>query len=109
MKQAGLSVRSPQVARTTGYRANIRRPSRCPGALVTKAIMEPSTAVPFLRNAEHLKEWKPQSWRSLPALQQPSYPDKVLQPFVIAQFDRFVCLKTIQSHHLPFFFNVLMK
>lgn len=50
--------------------------------------MEPSTAVPFLRNAEHLKEWKPQSWRSLPALQQPSYPDKVLPPFVIPQFGR---------------------
>ncbi|KAL4426492.1 hypothetical protein ABPG77_008350 [Micractinium sp. CCAP 211/92] len=42
----------------------------------TRAVAEPSQAVPFLRDADHLKKWSHDSWRNYPALQQPAYPDK---------------------------------
>ena len=44
---------------------------------VTKAVAEPSSAVPFMKDAQHLEEWGPESWRKLTALQQPDYPDEV--------------------------------
>lgn len=31
---------------------------------------------PFESDAEHLKQWEPDTWRDLKALQQPEYPDK---------------------------------
>jgi hypothetical protein len=41
-------------------------------------VAEPARqAVPFLSDADHLKQWKRESWRGYTALQQPEYPDKV--------------------------------
>jgi hypothetical protein len=47
--------------------------------LVTRAVAEPPTTVPFLSTADHLEQWSPESWRNFTALQQPAYPNQVLQ------------------------------
>ena len=55
------------------------RPSRA--TLRTRSKLRPARAVaeppvlPFKQDAEHLQQWHPHSWRSLPVHQQPNYPD----------------------------------
>ena len=74
MQNAKVSLRgSPVLAGGASRRATSsgRRLAR-----VTRAVAEPR-AVPFLSDSDHLKEWTSTSWRNYPALQQPSYPDKV--------------------------------
>ncbi|GAB4822054.1 hypothetical protein N2152v2_009100 [Parachlorella kessleri] len=52
-------------------------PRRCHRRpVVTRAVAEPPTAVPFLSTADHLQQWAPNSWRKLTALQQPAYPNQ---------------------------------
>jgi 3-deoxy-7-phosphoheptulonate synthase len=40
-----------------------------------KAIIEPPV-LPFDKDAEHLSQWRPESWRQLKAHQQPNYRDQ---------------------------------
>lgn len=40
-----------------------------------KAVIEPPV-LPFEKDAEHLSQWRPESWRQLKAHQQPNYPDQ---------------------------------
>lgn len=66
----GSPLLAPRSRRSAG-------PSGRRVALPTRAVAEPSQAVPFLSDADHLKKWSHDSWRNYPALQQPAYPDKV--------------------------------
>lgn len=66
----GSPLLAPRSRRSAG-------PSGRRVALLTRAVAEPSQAVPFLSDADHLKKWSHDSWRNYPALQQPAYPDKV--------------------------------
>jgi hypothetical protein len=67
--------RSPLLARPSGRAgaSTNRRTVRPVRAVAT----DPAEAVPFLSDSEHLKAWGSTSWRNYPALQQPSYPDRV--------------------------------
>lgn len=66
-------LRGTPVVSSKGRTAPCRRLVR-----TTRAVAEPARqAVPFLSDADHLKEWKRESWRNYTALQQPEYPDKV--------------------------------
>lgn len=49
---------------------------RSRSSVITRAVSEPSSSVPFTANASHLNDWTPESWRDFPALQQPNYPDE---------------------------------
>lgn len=40
-----------------------------------RAVIEPPV-LPFEKDAEHLSQWRPESWRQLKAYQQPNYPDQ---------------------------------
>lgn len=40
-----------------------------------KAVIEPPV-LPFEKDAEHLSQWRPESWRQLKAHQQPNYQDQ---------------------------------
>ena len=44
-------------------------------ALRVRAVVDTRIAAPFRRDAEHLAQWSPKSWKNNTAHQQPNYPD----------------------------------
>lgn len=78
LAQASVLGGSPLQLRPSGRAASRRvqgRSARLPPRAVAEPV--PSTVVPFMSDADHLQKWSRESWRNLPALQQPAYPDAV--------------------------------
>ena len=44
-------------------------------ALRVRAVVDTRIAAPFRKDAEHLAQWSPKSWKNYTAHQQPNYPD----------------------------------
>lgn len=44
-------------------------------ALRVRAVVDTRIAAPFRKDAEHLAQWSPKSWKNHTAHQQPNYPD----------------------------------
>ena len=78
MSQLRISLKTNRLVGQPLCRARPKAIEPAKIGTLTRAVAEPSSAVPFLSNAAHLKEWKPDSWKKLTALQQPEYPDKVI-------------------------------
>lgn len=73
--QSSTTQLSTKVPNARGARL---RPQATRGLLrqrTIKAILEPPV-LPFEKDAEHLSQWGPESWRQLKAHQQPNYRDQ---------------------------------
>ena len=76
-----FAMHSAQLRPSTAVRGlSLARPAmplrRSRSSVITRAVSEPSSSVPFTASASHLNDWTPESWRDFPALQQPNYPDE---------------------------------
>ncbi|KAK9811678.1 hypothetical protein WJX72_008213 [[Myrmecia] bisecta] len=83
MGLAGLDARILKHSPLSGISSASRRPRAARLTPVPRALLRsnvyystagPST-LPFGKDAQHLQEWGPTSWRNLEARQQPKYPD----------------------------------
>ena len=81
-QQAGSLLPQPSTSQLSTKVPNGRgariRPQATRGLLrqrSIRAVVEPPV-LPFEKDAEHLSQWRPESWRQLKAYQQPNYRDE---------------------------------
>ncbi|GMH42963.1 hypothetical protein BSKO_10885 [Bryopsis sp. KO-2023] len=93
---AGVANRAPMAAvpqRCQGGRVSplvsARANSRMAGLRLNALSSQnsPQAIKPFGADAEHLKEWMPDSWRGRTALQQPEYPDEAALKNVVKEIE----------------------